>query len=377
MSKKTVYKEGKWRCTHIDLSGEDICNYENPGPALKCEKCGKHRPKNVQFYLLKDAKVVTSQDQLFDAKAGANWQCMFCNYHNKATSHTCVHCEKPRDKDYEEWINLGGTLDQKSYDSNQTPNHQAPQQSIEKEYVPVRSRIKKYGKLAGIAIIGVALIALIYNLFFATTDIQVEVSGFEWKRSIEIEASKMVTEEGWDVPHGGKQTKRVKKQSGTKEVYDHSEWDEEPIYESVQVGTRQVECGTIDKGNGYFETQYCDEPIYEDQQVGTREVERKIYREEAVYDYWYTYKIKRWQYSRTVESAGENPTANWPEYQLKKDERTSTKAEQYYIYLTPLSESEFGELIYEVDAQQWKSFKLGAIYTAKVTKNGKVKQLSH
>lgn len=217
---------------------------------------------------------------------------------------------------------------------------------------------------------------MIYNQFYATSDVEVEVSGFYWERSIEIEESAMVTEEGWDVPPGGKQTKREKKQSGTKEVYDHSEWEEEPIYEQVQVGTQQVECGSIDKGNGYFETQYCDEPIYEEQQVGTREVEVKIYRDEPVYDYWYTYKIKRWSLARTERESGKDHHAIWPEYDLKKDERLGLKSEVYIVYLKPTSESDFGTLSYEVSPTDWSNnYQLGQTYTAKVTKKGKVKEL--
>lgn len=370
MANKTVFKEGKWRCTHIDLSGEGACNHENPGPALLCEKCHKHRPKNVKFYLPKGSAAIHDQASLMEAKAGANWKCMHCNYDNKASSDTCVHCNTARDLEYERWINLGGELDTKKYAKGQTPtSFSRPKTTATSDK---KSKIAKYLKIGLIAVISVVVIWFIYIQFFKTHALEVSVSGFEWEREIVIEKMSTVTEQGWDIPSGGRQKKKVKKQHGTKEVYDHSEWEEEPIYEEVQVGTQQVECGTIDKGNGYFETQYCDEPIYESQQTGTREVERKIYRDEPVYDYWYTYEIDEWSEVRSPQSSGSDKNPSWPDYKLKKKERVGDEIEQYTVYLDPLEETKWGILSYELGFSEWNNMKVGDIYVARVRKSGKV-----
>ncbi len=376
MAKKTVFKEGKWRCTHIDLSGEEACNFENRGPALKCEKCGKHRPKNVEFYLPDNAKIIRDKDELYDAKAGANWSCMHCNYDNKATSDTCVHCDTPRDTEYEKWINLGGELSTKSYAAGQAPKSSKTLKQKADEYVPVRSRLKKYLKIAAIALGVILIIWFIYAQFFATSEVEVKVVGYSWERSMTVEEERTVSEEGWNVPSGGRQKRRERKQSGTKEVYDHSEWDEEPIYEDVMVGTQQVECGTVDNGNGTFETQYCDEPVYESQQTGTREVERKIYRDEPVYDYWYTYDIERWFEIANPKSSGSNHTAKWPDYKLKSKERIGSEYESYTVLVEPISgDSDFGTLTYELSESEWNGMDMGEIFIAKVRKSGTVKAL--
>ncbi len=373
MAKKTVFKEGKWRCTHIDLSGEGACNHENPGPALLCEKCNKHRPKNVQFYLPKGAKVVHDQASILDAKSGANWRCMHCNYDNKASSDICVHCDKVRDTEYEKWINLGGELSTKKYAKGQTPTGYQPKTATSFQQ---KSKIGKYLKIGGIVLAAVLIIWFIYAQFFKTEALKVEVAGFTWEREVVIEEKQTVTEQGWDIPSGGRQKSRVKKQHGTKEVYDHSEWEEEPIYEDVQVGTQQVECGTIDKGNGYFETQYCDEPIYESQQTGTREVERKVYRTEPVYDYWYTYEIDRWNEVRSPESSGTTKNVSWPEYNLSYNERVGDESESYTVHLKPIVESKFSQLEYDLGFSEWNKMNLGDVYIARVRKSGTVVSLN-
>ena len=374
---KKVIKEGKWRCTHIDLSGEDACNHENSGPALLCEKCGKHRPKDVQFYIPKNAKIIKDADQIADAKSGANWLCFHCNYHNKATSDICVHCDTPRDKEYEQWIGLGGDLKTKSYAGNQAPSG-VKKKAAPKDYVPVKARIKKIAIGAGIGLVAILAIVFIYKQFFATTNLKVEVAGYTWERQIEIERSRTVTEEGWDIPSGGRQKSSRRKKSGTQEVYDHSEWDEEPVYEEVQVGTQQVECGTIDKGNGYFETQYCDEAIYESQQVDTRRVEREVYRTEPVYDTWYTYEIERWELDRSPKSSGNDHLAKWPDYQLSNREREGLTSERYVVNLKVIDgESDFTTLTYETSESDWNSMLLGDQFIAKVRKSGTVVSLSN
>jgi hypothetical protein len=376
MAKETVYKEGRWRCTHIDLSGEDACNFENRGQALKCDKCGKHRPKNVQFYLPDNAKVIVDQDEIYEAMAGANWSCMHCNYDNKATSDTCVHCDTIRDTEYEKWINLGGELKQKSYAAGQTPKSSKTLKQKADEYVPVKNRFKKYLKIGGFSLLGILVIWFIYSQFFATKEIEVEVAGYSWERQVSIEEEQTFREEGWSVPSGGRQKRKVKKQSGTEEVYDHSEWDEEPIYEDVLVGTRSVECGTIDNGNGTFETQYCEEDVYEQQETGTREVEHKVYRKEPVYDYWYTYDIDKWVEVRNPSVSGKDHNAKWPDYNLKRKERLGNEYETYTVFVKPLdADSKFGTLTYELPESEWNEMDIGEVFIAKVRKSGTVKAL--
>ena len=376
MAKQKVFKEGKWRCTHIDLSGEDACNHENRGPALKCEKCGKHRPKNVKFYLPKGSKVIKDKDELYEAKAGANWSCMHCNYDNKATSDTCVHCDTIRDTDYEKWINLGGELETKRYSSGQTPKSSKTLAQRADEYVPVKSRFKKYLKIGAIVLGVILLIWFIYAQFFATEEVTVEVTAFSWERSVTLEEERTVREEGWNIPSGGRQKSRTRKQSGTQEVYDHSEYYDEDVYEDVQVGTQQVECGTVDNGNGTFEVQYCDEPIYESQKVGTERVEEKIYRKEPVYDYWCTYDIDRWFEFDTPRSSGSDHKPYWPEYKLRNKERVGNEYETYTVFVTPTSsESDFGTMSYEMELWEWEKMKVGESYLGIISKSGTVKAL--
>jgi hypothetical protein len=363
MAKKKVYREGKWRCTAEKQYEIGPCNHVNRGSALLCEKCHAHRPKNVQFFLDEDAEIITDRKELEKAKAGPNWKCYHCNYDNIAANFHCVHCGELRIKEDEEWLGMEQELKVKKVEPNRAT-------------VKPKKKVSPLAKYILFGAAGLALFVGIYFIFFSTTKLEVEVSGFNWEREIEIEKFTTVIEEDWDVPSDGRVIDSERRQSGTKDVYDHSEYYEEPIYEDVQVGTQQVECGTIDKGNGFFETQYCDEPVYERQQVGTETVEEKIYREEPVYDTWYTYEIDVWKYERSVSSSGKDKEVGWPKYNLANKERAGPKNETYIIELNVLDEqSDRKKLSYSTSFNEWSQIKEGDHYIAVVKSNGEVTKL--
>lgn len=363
---KKVIREGKWKCMAFQYDSNDPCGHENPGPALMCEKCHSHRPENVQFYLPGDSKIITDKAQLQRANDGPDWKCMHCNYDNIASNFHCVHCGKIRDESEESWIGLGGDLKTKKYAAGQTPTG--------KKVAPEKKKRKLSSLWIKVILVAAVALAifLIYFFVFRTTKMEVEISGFEWDREIDIEEMHTVVEEDWDVPSGGRILSKERRQSGTREVYDHSEYTEEPVYEEVQVGTELVECGTEDKGNGYFETIYCEEPIYERQQVGTERVEHKVYRDEPVYDTWYTYEIDRWEVIRTARSSGNDQDPYWPDTDIRRMQREGAKDETYTVHLKVLEDNRFDRLTYETSFNQWSAYKMGDHFTAKVKTNGTV-----
>lgn len=78
------YIQNEWTCPN--------CGTRNKGSAETCENCGAPQPENVQFELPAERKLVTDQEAVKAAKAGADIHCGFCGTRNPATAETCSQC---------------------------------------------------------------------------------------------------------------------------------------------------------------------------------------------------------------------------------------------------------------------------------------------
>jgi len=78
------YVQNEWTCPN--------CSTRNKGGIKTCENCGAPQPENVQFDLGADQKLVTDQEQVKAAQAGADIHCGFCGTRNPATAETCSQC---------------------------------------------------------------------------------------------------------------------------------------------------------------------------------------------------------------------------------------------------------------------------------------------
>ena len=78
------YIENVWTCPN--------CGGENKGSAKSCDACGAPQPENVQFHLPSEQKLVTDENKIKAAQAGADIHCGFCGTRNPATAETCSQC---------------------------------------------------------------------------------------------------------------------------------------------------------------------------------------------------------------------------------------------------------------------------------------------
>lgn len=84
-SRRTLgYIQNEWTCPN--------CGTRNKGGIKTCKNCGAPQPENVQFELPAEQKFVTNEEQIQDAKAGADIHCPFCGTRNPATAKTCSQC---------------------------------------------------------------------------------------------------------------------------------------------------------------------------------------------------------------------------------------------------------------------------------------------
>lgn len=83
--RRTVgYIQNEWVCPN--------CNTRNKGGVKTCENCGAPQPENVQFELPSEQKLVTDEEQIKAAQAGADIHCPFCGTRNPASATTCSQC---------------------------------------------------------------------------------------------------------------------------------------------------------------------------------------------------------------------------------------------------------------------------------------------
>lgn len=311
--------EGKWDCP--------VCGHiGNRGPDTKCINCGSPRDSKVEFYLSDKNTVVTDEKKLKEAQAGVNWNCDYCAADNVATATKCHSCGNDRtvedvnrvEKDYQM-----GEKNQKNAENKKEINNQnLTNQTVS----PVNYKEAKKGWKKAVIIVSSAILLLI--ILFWPWGKSLEITSFAWERTIDIEDYAPRTESGWSVPSGGTTLSSSEKIHHYDKVYDHTETKTRTV--QVKTGSRKYVCGTVNKGNGYFEDKYCEEGVYESKQES---YEEKIYRDEPVYRTYYNYSIYRWAFAKREKSSGTDKKPFWPVNTVSGQTREGKKREYYYIFV--------------------------------------------
>jgi hypothetical protein len=191
------------------------------------------------------------------------------------------------------------------------------------------------GMLAGVVAVVLLCIGLVKGasgLFPAGWDLHpAEVTRQGWDRAIAVERYRTVREEGWSVPAEGRQVDSRREIRSYNHVLDHYETRTRQVSERVQTGTRTYTCGSVDRGNGYFEDMTCTEPEYETR-YRTESYQEPVYRDDPVYDTKYTYDIEKWMPERTERASGAADEPAWPAVRLAEGEREGRRMEKYVVY---------------------------------------------
>ncbi|MEK6222593.1 MAG: zinc ribbon domain-containing protein, partial [Chloroflexota bacterium] len=82
--KKKGYVELEWTCPN--------CENENGGAVRICGTCGTPQPDDVEFHQPRQQELVTDEDKLAKARAGADVHCGYCEARNPATAKSCSQC---------------------------------------------------------------------------------------------------------------------------------------------------------------------------------------------------------------------------------------------------------------------------------------------
>lgn len=352
-------REGAWDCPHCGRKG-------NRGPVKFCPGCGSPRGEGVQFYLPDEAPEVTEAKALERAKAGPDWTCAFCESDNPAGDPFCSSCGASRE---------GG----------------APRPVIEHPFPPAApapvATAPPPPKKAGCGrwkILGCGCLAILFVLALLIgigsrnggsgsrslvqqeeqeVDVLLTPSGFHWQRTVEVEASRMVTREAWEgeVPSGARILSSRRDVYRTERVQTGTETRTRTYTEQVQSGTERVKTGVRDLGNGYFEDVYEDRPVYRD--VERREsYQEPVYRDNPIYKTKIRYEIAEWQSVRQEQAAGDDQSPVWPQPRLGSGEREGNRGETYeVVFHDPQGKT---QTYTARDENEWRSYQQGQPYRA-------------
>ena len=318
---------GRWdcrQCGHIGIMG----------PETKCINCDAPRPKGVRYYLPGDAQIVTNEEEIKKAKAGADWRCSFCETNNKAYNVACTSCGNLRTASDKK-------LEAREYMLNEVPTNSnkakslMTQDKVNGRYptnTETKSAFKATNKLLwwSLGLSGFVIFVLIF-LLSIKHKITVDVVQMHWEREISTEEYRAVTEEDWRVPSGGTEISSHQAIHHYIDIPDGYENKTRTV--QVKVGDEQYVCGKRDMGNGYFEDKYCSRPIYDSR---TETYQEKKYRKEPVYQTRYKYSIYRWRPGGSIKTSGNDKNAQWGDasgLQNNAYRRENGRKETYLVYV--------------------------------------------
>ncbi|MEZ4772638.1 MAG: zinc finger protein [Bacteroidia bacterium] len=312
---------GRWDCPTCGHIG-------NPGPQTKCSSCASPRPKDVVFYLPKDAEIVTEDTHLKAASAGVDWICGHCTAQNKATQAECWSCGNPRDETSED-VNL----EEREYGLDDVPiEGQKRQRTIHPlEQQRLASTKRGGGWLRNIIIAALVLLGGVLLLRSFPQQISVTVEQFTWERTTQMLHYEPVAKEEWSVPQGAYDVSSFQAIREYKQVLRGYETRTRDV--QVKVGEERYVCGQIDKGNGYFEDKYCTRPIYETRQETYQEA---VYDQVPIYATKYRFKIMEWVASKEnlLYAGAKDHNPQWPSTEGKTNPeqwKEGSKTQEYKI----------------------------------------------
>lgn len=328
---------GKWDCNYCAHSG-------NGGPNVHCTQCGAPRPKDVKFYLPKEARKITAEAELEAARSGPDWSCSNCQSGNKHWDQFCGNCGSPF-----RTIDLDTIQEEKEYDLNTVPR--TSQEPIKPQKT---SRRKGLTPIKRGGILGIILAAIGGFLATFNSPSQVEITGFEWTRKVVVEQFIEVQEEDWQLPEKATLIKSYEAIHHHDKKFKGYKTKTRTVREPA--GTEQYVCGKKDLGNGYFEDKYCERTIYETRE---EEYQEKVYEKIPVYQTKYEYLIHRWKPDEVLKTSAKDHNPKWGYKKELADPnlyRIKSKSGQYIFIYTDHKQEQHQE---EIDYQLWKAMRWG------------------
>lgn len=307
-----------------------------------CPNCGAPQDPSKRRFPSDDEKIAVEDHPL----AGADLECPACNTANSASAKCCGGCGYPLDEAKQvggqDDIVLGegeGFAGQTAAEIRQAERDRQAALRQPAKPEPKTSWLTKRTMIIGGVIFAVVLLVF---LFTRKKEVQIEVSGHSWSRSIEIEQYGAVDESAWC----DRMPAKAKLKNKRSEVREKKK-----VPDGETCKTRKV-----DNRDGTFkEVKEC----------------KPKYREEPVYADKCYYTIDKWHRDRSADAQGSalSPEPNWPKVGLRKTgkgncrgcEREGSRSESYKVLFS--YEGDEDSCTFSQD--KWKSFALGDRFSAK------------
>jgi hypothetical protein len=398
---------------------------------MNCAGCGTRRGADVEFFLDEDVSAVADEALLREASDGPDWLCETCGGSNRFSIQTCQTCGAPPGNSNFRKVVDGDLHAFRGADSDlrvtPDPSVTSPlageQTASDMRIVhPAWARASAGGghvpgwtpalRTIGVVLAGVALLALLnlgggrgggsVSRFEQRVDprhsisrsIELAVDRVEWKRSIVLEEYRKVIAEDWedsvppdaqvisrrqDIHHHDRMTvgSHTVQEHYTERVRSGSRTVTEHYTDREQAGTERYQCGTRNRGNGYFETVYCTRPVYrtvtktrskqvDDYQTVSRVRDKVVddYKDIPAYRTKIKYSIKRWVPADTAIAQGTDLAPHWPKVGVSPARREGPRAESYRVFLRDVQNNKVYDR--EVGVDEFLLFTAGAKCTAKV-----------
>lgn len=348
MTRKTVgYVHMEWTCPQ--------CGTRNPGTATICSSCGAAQPEDVQFQQAAATEMITDEQLIAKAEAGADVHCPFCGARNPADAEQCQRCfadlSEATARDSGQTVGAYkkqtaapiicpycGTENEGTAVRCQNCNSNLPRPDAEPESAP-RPQAKPQRRrgiqplLWGLLAVVLIACAAIFYLSTRTEEIVGNVADVSWTRTIVVEGLVPVSYDDWEdqIPAGaviGRCRQEVRRTSP------------QPQPNSVEV------CGTpytIDTGTGIGEVvQDCEYQVYDD---------------------YCAYEVDEWRVVDEQVVSGKDFAPSWPALQLSANQREGEREEEYAVIFNTDGRS----YTYRTDDfNEFLSFEIGDRYILEV-----------
>jgi hypothetical protein len=310
--KKLGHIELQWTCPN--------CNGINPGSEKTCASCGAPQPEDVEFEQAERQEIITDEEKIAQAEAGADIHCPYCGTRNPAGTEicsncggdlvegmlresgrvvgayktgpaamiACPHCGEQNPDTGKTCVSCGGSLAKEKVVEPKASQPQAPAS---------KSRMWIIIGVVAALIIACGAYFLFANRTQSTRGV---VENVNWERSVPIEALVPV---------------------------DHEDWQDEIPVEAV-LGSCSDELRSVESEPAPNSVEVCGTPYTVDSGSGFAEVVQDC--EYEVYDSFCSYTLEEWQIVDEVVASGSDFSPFWPETSLQDGQRTAEDWDETY-----------------------------------------------
>lgn len=283
------------------------------GPTKRCPGCFYWRDRAVTFYETPESRVLTAEEE---AKYTTNpdWICKACGAANAdeglpVDQLLCGSCNQWQTNSLDlgenapDRLKTGETVVQRP--SDWIPPAPSPEPEPPKTPPNWRRRIA----IGAVGIGGSATIWTGVNLL-SPQIIEAEIISRTWTVTVEIQEKRPTDDSGWTRPSDAYDVTTSTRQRGTRQVQVGTRQEEEQVSYREQTGTKE-ECKTVSRGDGTGTRSCKDVPVYTTKyRTETKTV--PVYRDEPVYDTWYSYTVDRWKQKKVLTKDGQENAPRTP-----------------------------------------------------------------